>query len=110
MTNSDGQPPKGHRYGIRFHVDAWREWLGLDGSVRKVLKDLLGKRLNRPHVPGSALHGKLAGFYKIKLLKHGIRLIYRVDDGVLIVIVFCVGKREDGLAYALTLSRIKPAH
>jgi mRNA interferase RelE/StbE len=110
LTIFDGKALKGQRYGIRFHVDAWREWLNLDGSVRKLLKGLLGKRLNKPHVPGSALHGELAGFYKIKLLKQGIRLIYRVDDGVLIVIVFCIGKREDGLAYALTLSRIKQAN
>ncbi|WP_222617255.1 type II toxin-antitoxin system RelE/ParE family toxin [Mitsuaria sp. TWR114] len=70
---------------------------------------MLIKRLHRPHVPGSALKGELSGLYKIKLLRQGIRLTYGVEDGLLIVIVFCVGKREGALAYRMTLVRLKQA-
>jgi len=108
LTNSE--PPPGPRpYGLRFLPQAWDEWRALDGSIRQALKGLLIKRLRRPHVPGSALKGELSGLYKIKLLRHGIRLTYGVEDGLLIVIVFCVGKREGALAYRMTLVRLKQA-
>jgi mRNA interferase RelE/StbE len=42
------------------------EWHALDGSVKGVLKKLLQKRLEQPHVPGAELHGELRGCYKIK--------------------------------------------
>ncbi|OWQ86267.1 hypothetical protein CDN99_20755 [Roseateles aquatilis] len=109
MTTSESTPSQRGPYGLLFLPQAWDEWRALDGSIRKALKSLLIKRLVHPHAPGSALKDELAGLYKIKLLRHGIRLTYRVDDGVLVVIVFCVGKREGALAYRITLVRLKQA-
>ncbi len=106
---SDPSPPAPTPYGLRFLPEAWEEWRALDGSIRQALKKLLVKRLLRPHVPGSALKGELTGLYKIKLLRQGIRLTYGVDDGVLIVIVFGVGKREGAAAYRISLVRLKQA-
>jgi len=51
---------------------ALAEWQALDGSIKETLRKLLHKRLDNPHVPGGALHGELAGCYKIKLLKQGV--------------------------------------
>lgn len=87
--------------------DAWREWQALDGSIKQLLKPLLAKRLQNPHVPGSLLHRELAGCYKIKLLKQGYRLVYLVEDDVLVVLVLSVGKREDSEAYTSAAKRIK---
>ncbi|WP_404832801.1 type II toxin-antitoxin system RelE family toxin [Alcaligenes nematophilus] len=56
---------------------------------------MLRKRLDAPHVPGSALRGDLQHCYKIKLLKQGYRLVYAVEDDVLVVLVWAVNKRED---------------
>lgn len=98
-----------HKYRLMFLPEALEEYRALDGSVQAVIKELLGKRLDEPHVPGGALHGDLAGCYKIKLLKQGIRLVYRVDDGKLIVLVLAVDKREDGAAYKAALSRLVEA-
>lgn len=70
--------------------------------MRKALK----KRLDQPHVPGCKLHGDLDGFYKIKLLKLGYRLVYYVEDDCLIVMVMAVDKREDSLVYRSALARI----
>ena len=50
-------------------------------------------------MPGSALHG-MPDHYKIKLRQAGYRLVYRVDDNVLTVIVVAVGKRERAEVYA----------
>jgi len=49
-----------------FLPEALVEYRALDGSVQAIVKKLLGKRLDEPHVTGGALHGDLAGCYKIK--------------------------------------------
>ena len=50
---------------------------------------------NRPRVQADALSG-MADHYKIKLRAAGYRLVYRVEDGRLVVAVVAVGKRERG--------------
>ena len=57
-------------------------------------------------MPGAALHGELAGFYKIKLRKQGYRLVYGVEDDALVVMVMAVDKREDSAVYRAALSRL----
>lgn len=57
-------------------------------------------------MPGGAFHGALAGCYKIKLLKQGVRLVYCVEDGQLIVLVLAVDKREDNVAYKSATTRL----
>jgi mRNA interferase RelE/StbE len=94
-----------HHYRLKFVPSAWAEWQALDGSVREPLRRLLKKHLDNPHVPGSALHGDLRGFYKIKLRKQGIRLVYGVEDDALVVMVLAVDRREDGTVYRAARSR-----
>ncbi len=93
-------------YRLQFLPDALDEWNALDGSVKEVLRKLLKKRLMQPHVPGAQLHGALRDCYKIKLLKQGYRLIYQVQDDVLIVLVLAVDKREDLAAYRSAIERL----
>jgi len=56
--------------------------------------------------PGSQLHGDLRNCYKIKLRKQGYRLIYSVEDDVLIVLVLAIDKREDLAAYRSAVERL----
>ncbi len=93
------------KYRLKFVPDAWREWQALDGSIKQALKPLLAKRLQNPHVPGAQLHRELAGCYKIKLLKQGYRLVYMVEDDVLVVLVLAVGKREESVVYRSATAR-----
>ena len=93
-------------YRLKFLPQALAEWNALDGSVKVVLKKLLKKRLQQPHVPGGELHGELRDCYKIKLLKQGYRLVYQVEDGVLVVLVLAVSKREDIEAYRAAITRL----
>ena len=95
-----------HKYRLQFVPSAWAEWQSLDGSVKETLRKLLKKRLDNPHVPGGALHGALAGHYKIKLRKQGYRLVYGVQDDVLIVMVMAVDKREDSAVYQSAMMRV----
>lgn len=105
MTKSDPSPTA-TRYRLKFVPQALAEWQGLDGSVKELLRKALKKRLEQPHVLGALLHGDLQHCYKIKLRKQGWRLVYRVKDDVLIVMVMAVGKREDSVAYRLAVERL----
>jgi mRNA interferase RelE/StbE len=100
------EPVRKHRYRLQFVPSAWAEWQKLDGSVKEPLRKLLKKRLDNPHVPGAALHGALAGHYKIKLNKQGYRLVYGVEDDVLIVMVMAVDRREDSVVYQSAMQRV----
>lgn len=104
--NVPADAPK-YKYRLLFLPSALKEWQALDGSVKESLRKLLQKRLNNPHVPGGALHGELLGCYKIKLRKQGIRLVYRVEDKALIVMVMAVDKREDSAAYLSATERVR---
>lgn len=95
-----------YKYRLKFIPEALTEWQALDGSVKEPLRKLLKKRLDNPHVPGGALHGELAGCYKIKLRKIGVRLVYAVEDQCLIVTVIAIDKREDSAAYRSALIRL----
>ena len=44
--------------------------------------------------------------YNIKLRAAGYRLVYRVDDGRVTVIVVAVGRRDRSLVYKLAAGRI----
>ncbi len=103
MTASDAYPA---HYRLKFLPEALAEWNALDGSVKDVLKKLLQKRLAQPRLPGAELHGELRDCYKIKLLKQGYRLVYQVEDDVLVVLVLAVAKREDLAVYRAAVDRL----
>lgn len=105
MTKSDA-PAEATKYRLKFLPAALKEWSALDGSVKEVLRKALKKRLEQPHLPGSELHGDLQGCYKIKLRQQGYRLVYNVEDDVLVVLVLAVDKREDMVTYRSALARL----
>lgn len=93
-------------YRLKFLAEALQEWNALDGSVKTVLRGLLKQRLEQPRLPGAELHGSLKDCYKIKLRKQGYRLVYLVEDDVLVVLVLSVDKREDLAAYRSAVERL----
>jgi mRNA interferase RelE/StbE len=105
LTSSKPASLRQGKYRLRFESQAWEEWKSLDGAPKQALRDALIKRLDNPHVPGSALKGELAGCYKIKLLKAGYRLVYEVLDEVVVLLVLAVDKREDSAAYIAAAAR-----
>ncbi|RVG24886.1 type II toxin-antitoxin system RelE family toxin [Sinorhizobium meliloti] len=94
----------GHRRGLEFLPSARKEWDKLGATIRQQLVKKLRERLERPRIPSAALHG-MPGHYKIKLRQLGYRLVYRVDDSVVTVLVVAVGKRERGDVYNLMRAR-----
>jgi mRNA interferase RelE/StbE len=93
-------------YRLKFVPDALKEWQTLDGSIKEPLRKALKKRLDQPHLSGAELHGDLRGCYKIKLRKQGYRLVYLVEDDVLVVLVLAIDRREDLAAYHAAIVRL----
>ena len=103
MITSKDQPAQ---YKLKFLPEALKEWHQLDGSIKLIFRKALKKRLVQPKVPRSELHGDLKDCYKIKLLKHGYRLVYTIEDNELVVLVLAVDKREKSIAYQSALFRL----
>jgi len=85
-------------YKLEFLPSALKEWNKLGATLREQFKKKLTERLQAPRVPADALQG-MADHYKIKLRAAGYRLVYRVNDDTVTVIVVAVGKRERSDVY-----------
>ena len=92
-------------YSLAFVESALREWRTLAPSLRAQFKDKLRERLEHPHVASARLH-TLTDCCKIKLRSAGYRLVYQVDDKIVLVTVIAVGKRDKGLVYAMASRRL----
>lgn len=92
-------------YSLAFVESALKEWRKLAPSIREQLKAKLSERLQHPHVASARLHG-MPDCYKIKLRTVGYRLVYQVDDKVVVVTVIAVGKRDKGFVYHAAKKRV----
>ncbi|NQZ10419.1 MAG: type II toxin-antitoxin system RelE/ParE family toxin [Algicola sp.] len=92
-------------YSLEFKKSAHKEWVKLGATLKEQFKKKLIERLENPHVPAAKLSGA-DNLYKIKLRQSGYRLVYRVEDDVVIVTVLAVGKRERNEVYRKAMSRL----
>ena len=93
-------------YSLEFFESALKEWRKLAPQIRDQFKKKLAERLEHPHVPSARLHN-LPDCYKVKLRTAGYRLVYKVDDKVVTVIVVAVGKRDKSMVYRSAGARTK---
>lgn len=92
-------------YSLEFKESALKEWQKLDGSIREQFKKKLKERLEAPRLASCQLSG-MPDCYKIKLKSIGYRLVYKVVDAKLLVMVVAVGKREGNLVYRVAMDRL----
>jgi mRNA interferase RelE/StbE len=92
-------------YNLEFLPSARKEWDKLGANVREQFAKKLRERLAAPHVPSARL-AHMPDCYKIKLRAAGYRLVYRVDDGRMVVIVVAVGKRDRNIIYKMATGRV----
>ena len=85
-------------YELEFLPSALKEWKKLGATLQVQFKAKLKERLETPHVAGDKLRG-MPDHYKIKLRSAGYRLVYRVEDRRITVVVVAVGKRERSEVY-----------
>lgn len=91
-------------YRLEFLPSARKEWDKLGATLREQLKKKLAERVSQPHVQADALRG-MPDHYKIKLRSAGYRLVYRVEDERVTVVVVAVGKRERSEVYEAAKKR-----
>jgi mRNA interferase RelE/StbE len=92
-------------YKLQYLPSAQKEWRKLGHTVRQQFQTKLNERLTTPRVPSAALHS-MPNHYKIKLRDSGYRLIYRVKDAVVTVLVVAIGKRDGGDVYKTAARRL----
>lgn len=82
-------------FELRYTPDAASAIKGLDGSVRKQLRNVLEKKLAvDPEGYGLPLRGSLASYWKHEFASH--RVIYRIYPEYEVVAVCAVGPRKRG--------------
>ncbi|MCA1937594.1 MAG: type II toxin-antitoxin system RelE/ParE family toxin [Dechloromonas sp.] len=91
-------------YELQFLEEALSEWQRLDGSVKTLFKKKLAERLEYPRLPSARLSGH-QDRYKIKLRSIGYRLVYEVQDNLLVVLVVAVGRRDKNAVYKIAEGR-----
>ncbi len=101
-------------YRLQFLPEAKEEWDKLDGCIRTQFAKVLLRRLDVPRVPAAALTS-MPDCYKIKLRTAGFRLVYRVQDDLLVLLTIAVGKRDKSAVFdaaklrlTLALEQIQP--
>ena len=92
-------------YELEFLSSARKEWDKLGATIRDQFVRNLGERLTAPVVASARLHG-LDDCYKIKLRAAGYRLVYRVEETRLVVLLVAVGRRDRNLVYKLAAGRL----
>ena len=80
-------------YKLDFDRRAKREFDKLGETIRRRFQKKLAERLLEPRVDADRL-SDMPDCYKIKLRSDGYRLIYRVEDDVVVVFVIAIGQRD----------------
>lgn len=91
-------------FSLEFLPSAQKEWDKLGATIRSQFAKKLRERLDAPRVPAARL-ADMPDCYKIKLRAAGYRMVYRVDDKRVVVIVVAVGNRDRNLAYKMAAGR-----
>lgn len=95
-----------------FWDEAKNEWDKLEGHQRKfVMKALQRIEENGPNI-GDPLGNKrnvdLSGYRKVKLLKIGVRIVYKiVNDEIEVTEIVAIDHRDDEEVYKIAFDRIK---
>lgn len=92
-------------YNLEFKKSALKEWKKLGSTLQEQLKKKLRERLENPHIPAAKLSGA-DSMYKIKLRQSGYRLVYKVEDDVIVVTVLAIGKRDRNEVYHKAMKRL----
>lgn len=97
------------RLRLRFHREALKEFERTEGAAKKAFKKKLEKLVSGAEKPSPkhALHGFPPGYYKIKLRRVGLRLVYKYDGENLLILVVSVGMRERNIVYEVARARLE---
>ncbi len=99
--------------GTRFEVEfynqaACKDYLSLDGSKRKMVQKGIARLAMRADEIGKPLTGTLLGCKELKFRSDGIRVVFRIDEGVVsIVQIIAIAQRDKGEAFDVATKRLE---
>lgn len=98
-----------NRFEISFiDSNAEKEYLSIDGSLRKMVDNGLARLALRADEIGKPLHGKLAGCKELKFRADGLRIIFRIVNGTCeIVEIVAIGRRDKGKVFDKATRRVE---
>jgi len=82
-----------YKYKLKFLPSALKDWNKLDNTIKEQFKKKLVERVSNPCITADKIRG-FDNYYKIKLRSIGYRLVYKVIENELAVIVILINKRE----------------
>ena len=80
------------KYAVLFTREAEKRIDKLDASIRKIIQKAVDSLVQNPY-KGKPLSHELAGLYSYRTSDY--RIIYKIEEGKLIVIVITVGHRRE---------------
>ena len=84
------------RYQIRFTIEARKMFDDLGGQrTKRIVRDRIAELGDEPGKRGKWLAGPLAGYRSIRVAGR-YRVIYRIEEEVVTVVVIAVGIRRGG--------------
>jgi mRNA interferase RelE/StbE len=97
-------------YSIEILPSARREWEKLAPDIKRQAVRKLETLLDQPRVAAARLRG-FDDSYKIKLRSAGYRIIYRVIDARMVIVIVAAGKRDSTKAdvYTTAMNRLRQA-
>ncbi len=100
---------------LKYSEDAYKDLENLDNSQQKFIIKAIRKVLENPLPKNEGGYGKplenqskikLAGLLKIKLLKTGIRIVYKIERKNKIMEIIVIAIRNDKKVYKIAQKRI----
>ena len=96
---------------VQLTDDALEDLRDLDGSSRKAVVKALAKLETCPEQRGAPLGslpvGNLTGFRKLVVGDRDYRIVYRVDPGGDVTVVWVIARRADREVYDLAVARVR---
>lgn len=95
------------KYSVRFMSNAEKAFDKLDkGDKRLVVAQL--EKLERAPELGKPLADGLAGFRKMYCARKRLRIIYRIENDQLVVLVIAIGERDKGFRQTFRRHNSRP--
>jgi len=67
-----------------------------DRRVREKIRDRVDGLVEEPEKQGKPLTGELAGYRSLRAVGQRYRIIYRIEEGKVLVLVMALGIRKEG--------------
>lgn len=94
---------------VELTEEAEEDFAALDGSLRKLVRKKLAKLEANPYV-GEELQDRagcnLRGYYKLYFNGTRYRIVYRIENEILLVLIIGIGQRAHGAVYRMAAGRV----